>query len=320
MRPRVLSLLLAVLLVPFSAQADDQPPKLEPLKAWGQKGKADGEFDAPIGIAITSKDEIYVTEFRNNRVQKFDADGKFLAKFDVEPAPGGIAVNGKGEIFVAPMMLHKICVYDDAGKLLRTWGKQGTGDGEFDQPGGMALAPDGTLYVADQVNRRIQHFTSEGKVLGKWGEYGTAAGQFDGVEGIKNRTGGPNFVAVDQEGNVYTTEAKLGRIQKFTADGKSLFVFGNNSTDPGGFGGRPKNLPGPIAILVDPQGRLWISSTNNRVQLFSAEGKYLGGFESLTPGTEAGQFHTPHGVVLDSKGNLFVVDTQNYRVQKFAVK
>jgi len=300
--------------------ADDQPPKLEPLKAWGQKGKADGEFDAPIGIAITNKDEIYVSEFRNNRVQKFDADGKFLAKFDVEPAPGGIAVNGKGEIFVAPMMLHKICVYDDAGKLLRTWGKQGTGDGEFDQPGGMALAPDGTLYIADQVNRRIQHFTPEGNFLGKWGEYGTAAGQFDGVEGIKNRTGGPNFVAVDQEGNVYTTEAKLGRIQKFTAVGKPLFAFGNNSTDPGGFGGRPKNLPGPIAILVDPRGRLWISSTNNRVQLFSAEGKYLGGFESLTPGTEAGQFHTPHGVVLDSKGNLFVVDTQNHRVQKFAVK
>jgi tripartite motif-containing protein 71 len=170
------------------------------------------------------------------------------------------------------------------------------------------------------VNRRIQHFTPDGKFLGKWGKYGTAVGEFDGIDGIKNRTGGPNFVAVDKEGNVWTTEARPGRIQKFSPDGKPLFAFGTNSTDPGGFGGRPKNLPGPIAILVDPQDRLWISSTNNRVQLFSAAGKYLGGFESLTPGTEPGQFHTPHGVVLDSKGNLFVVDTQNHRVQKFAVK
>lgn len=313
-------LTVAAFLQILAVAADERPPRIESLNTWGTKGKGDGEFNAPIGIAINAKDELYVTEFRNNRVQKFDAAGKFLTKFDVEPMPGGIAVSPHGEIFVAPMMLHKICVYDDTGKLLRTWGKQGTDDGEFDQPGGIAVAPDGTIYVADQVNRRIQHFTPEGKFLGKWGEYGTAAGQFDGIENVKNRTGGPNFVAVDKEGSVFTTEARPGRIQKFTGDGKPLFAFGNNTTDPGGFGGRPKNLPGPIAILVDPNDRLWISSTNNRVQLFSSAGKYLGGFESLTPGSEVGQFHTPHGVVLDSKGNLFVVDTQNHRIQRFSVK
>ena len=319
-RIRWLPLVLLILVASTAVFGNDQRPQLEPLKVWGQKGKADGEFDAPIGIAITAKDEIYITEFRNNRVQKFDAEGKFLGKFDVEPMPGGIAVDAKGEIYVAPMMSHKICVYDDTGKLLRTWGKQGTGDGDFDQPGGIAVAADGTVYVADQVNRRIQHFAPDGKFLGKWGEYGTAVGQFDGVENIKNRTGGPNFVAVDKAGHVYTTEAKLGRIQKFTPDGKHLLAFGSNSTDPGGFGGRPKNLPGPIALIVDPQGRIWVSATNNRVQLFSPEGKYLGGFESLMPGTEMGQFHTPHGLVLDSKGNLYIVDAQNHRVQKFAVK
>jgi sugar lactone lactonase YvrE len=55
------------------------------------------------------------------------------------------------------------------------------------------------------------------------------------------------------------------------------------------------------------------------VQLFSAAGEYLGGFDSLTAGSELGQFHTPHGLALDSAGNLYVVDTQNYRIQKFAV-
>ncbi len=301
------------------AIADEPALQIKPIKAWGEKGSADAQFDAPIGIAINGADEIYVTDFRNNRVQKFDTEGRLLAKFAVEPMPGGIAVDRMGAIYVAPMMSHKICVYDDAGNLLRTWGKQGTGDGDFDQPGGICIGADGTVFVADQVNRRVQRFTPEGKFIAKWGKYGTEPGQFDGVENLANRTGGPNFLAADAQGNIFTTEAKLGRIQKFDADGKPLLAFGSNSTDPGGFGGRPNNLPGPIAIVVDRFGRIWVSSTNHRVQLFSPEGKYLGGFDSLTPGTELGQFHTPHGLALDSHGDLYVVDAQNHRVQKFSV-
>ena len=321
---RISSLLTGVLVGCTAALAiADEPasPKLTFLTSWGQKGSGDGQFDAPIGIAINSLDEIFITDFRNNRVQKFDTEGKYLGQFSVDDKmPGGIAVDRQGAVYVAPMMAHKICVYDESGKQLRTWGKQGKGGGEFDQPGGIAVAADDTLYVADQVNRRIQRFTLDGKFLGKWGEYGTQPGQFDGTENLPSRTGGPNFVALDAAGNVYTTEAKLGRIQKFSADGKPLLAFGSNSTDPGGFGGRPKNLPGPIAVLVDKQNRIWVSSTNHRVQLFSPEGKLLGGFTSLEPGDQPAHFHTPHGLALDSKGNLYVVDAQNYRVQKFRVE
>jgi sugar lactone lactonase YvrE len=289
------------------------------LSTWGTRGKAAGQLDAPIGLAINAADEIYVTEFRNNRVQRFSSEGKSLATFAVAPMPGGLAVDRAGNVYVAPMMSHKISVYSAAGKLIREWGRKGKGDGEFDQPGGIALAPDGTVYVADQVNRRIQRFTPEGKFLLKWGEYGTKPGQFDGKEKLPNRTGGPNFVAVDKHGNVYTTEAAPGRVQKFTAAGKVLSWFGSNSTDPGGFGGRPRNLPGPIAICLDRAARIWVSSTNNRVQLFSPEGKLLGGALALKPGTGPGQFHTPHGLVIDSHGCLYVADAQNHRIQKFAV-
>src|SRR5262249_50943200 len=146
--------------------------------------------------------------------------GKFLAQVPVEKMPGGVAVDREGRIYVAPLMDHKVCVYDEAGKLLSVWGKQGKGDGEFDQPGGIAIARDGTVYVADQVNRRVQRFTAEGKFLGKWGEYGSKPGQFDGVENVKSRTGGPHFLAFDGLGNLFTTEARLGRVQKFTPEGK----------------------------------------------------------------------------------------------------
>ena len=48
--------------------------------------------------------------------------------------------------------------------------------------------------------------------------------------------GGPQFVALDRQGNVYTTEASVGRVQKFSRDGKYLLSWGTNSTEPGGFG------------------------------------------------------------------------------------
>lgn len=299
--------------------ADNKAPPIKFLLEWGKKGKELGEFHSPIGIATNAKDELFVSEFKNNRVQKFSTEGKLLASFAVEQMPGGIAVDMANHIYVAPLMSHKICVYDEAGKLLRTWGKEGKGDSDFDQPGGIAIAKDGSVYVADQVNRRVQRFTPEGKFLGKWGEYGSKPGQFDGVENIKSRTGGPHFLAFDKKGDIYTTEAKLGRVQKFTPEGKPLLAFGSNSTEPGGFGGRPKNLPGPIAIVVDRWDRIWVSSTNNRVQCFSPEGKYLFGFESLEEGDKPGQFNTPHGLAIDSRDHLYVVDARNHRVQKFAI-
>jgi sugar lactone lactonase YvrE len=299
--------------------AEDKSPPIKFLLEWGKKGKEPGELHSPIGVAINAKDEIFVTEFKNNRVQKFSTEGKLLASFAVEAMPGGIAVDQAGHVYVAPLMSHKICVYDEAGKLLRTWGKLGKDDGDFDQPGGIAIAKDGTVYIADQVNRRVQRFTAEGKFLDKWGEYGSKPGQFDGVENIKSRTGGPHFLAFDKKGDIYTTEAKLGRVQKFTPEGKPLLAFGNNSTESGGFGGRPKNLPGPIAIVVDRWDRVWVSSTNNRVQCFSPEGKYAFGFESLEEGEKPGQFNTPHGLAFDSRDHLYVVDARNHRVQKFAV-
>ena len=73
----------------------------------------------------------------------------------------------------------------------------GSAPGVLRNPTGLATAPDGTVYVADQVNRRVQRFTPEGKFLLRWGEYGTKPGQFDGKDRLPNRTGGPNFIAVD---------------------------------------------------------------------------------------------------------------------------
>src|SRR5947207_14898734 len=95
----------------------DQTPWPRFLLEWGKRGKAEGECDIPIGMAINRKDEIFVTEFRNNRVQKFSTEGKLLSVLPVPEGPGGIAIDQKGQLFVAHLMLHKITVYEPDGKL-----------------------------------------------------------------------------------------------------------------------------------------------------------------------------------------------------------
>lgn len=307
----------------WDAASDENPPPPQFLLEWGRRGKGEGEFDACVGVAIGKNDEVYTCEFRNHRIQRFTPKGRFLGAFPVQPHAGGLAVDPEGNVYVAHWNSNKLAAYSPSGALLREWGRKGTGDGEFQLPGSVAFGPDGLLYVPDQGNSRVQKFTRDGKFVGKWGEHGKEPGQFGGGQPAGGRFAGPQFVAFDRAGNAYTTDAALDRIQKFTPEGKLLAFWGTESAEPGGFGPPPLNkdgtpgMGGPIALCVDRQDRVWVSATNHRVQQFTNAGKYLRAIGGA--GTEAGHFHTPHGLALDSRDCLYVSDMMNARIQKFAV-
>jgi sugar lactone lactonase YvrE len=201
--------------------------------------------------------------------------------------------------------------------LTRTPGK---GDGQLDCAGGLAVAPDGRVYVADQTNRRVQVFSPEGRFLHKWGEYGTAPGQFGGDTSAKSRVGGPQFLVLDRSGCVYSTEAGRCRVQKFTPEGRFLLAWCDPSEGPGGMGGafQGTRLHGPTGICLDQQGNLWVAVVGGRVLQYTSGGRLLSTIGG-TQGSAPGQFRAPHGVAVDSRGDLFVVDAYNHRIQKFAV-
>jgi DNA-binding beta-propeller fold protein YncE len=298
------------------------PPSSRVVLSWGANGHGDGEFDIPIAIAVSHNDEVLVTDFRQtnaeakSRVQRFDQEGRFLATFETDPMPGGLALDKDGLIYLSHMMKHKVAVYDPAGKLIREFGKQGTAPGEFDQPGGIAFGPDGSVYVADQVNHRVQRLSPQGEPISAWGKFGAATGEFGGTTSPRGRGGGPHFLAFNSQGDVFTTEAALGRVQKFDADGKFLLAWGDNEVAPGHFGGHDY-MPGPLAIAVDHNDQIWVTSTNHYVHQFAPDGSFvrrLGG-----KGTEPGQFQLPHGLAFDSKHHLYVADARNSRIQKLAV-
>lgn len=305
-------------------------PKVRFLLTWGKQGTEPGEFHFPIGIAITPSDEILVTDHYNHRVQRFTPEGKLLGHFAVLPNPGGIALDKAGNVYLSHFPtsalgkdVHpdRLSVYSPDGTLLHEWGKTGSGPGEFSYPGGMTISHDDRLYVADQTNHRIQVLDLHGRFLAEWGKHGTKPGEFGGNTNVKSRAGGPDFIALDKRGNVYTTEAMDGRVQKFTPDGAFLLAFGDLEDRPGSFGREFKPIPsmhGPVGICCDRHDRLWISTGGGRIQQFTADGRYLRGFGE-EQGTEPGQFLAPHGLAIDSRGHLYVVDAYNHRIQKFDV-
>ncbi|HEY5157274.1 MAG TPA: flippase activity-associated protein Agl23 [Anaerolineales bacterium] len=185
-------------------------------------------------------------------------------------------------------------------------GSAGSATGQFQAPREIAVAPDGSLYVADSLNDRIQHLRPDGTVLQAWG---TRADLSQGAApgGTFNEPWG---VAVAPDGSVYVADTWNYRIQKFSADGKFLLMWGTGPAQ-----GKDQ-FYGPRGLAVDSLGRVFVADTGNkRIVIYDGSGNYLGEFG--TPGMQLGQLDEPVDIALDPAGNVYVTDTWNMRVQVF---
>jgi sugar lactone lactonase YvrE len=315
---------------PAEDTGDHKPPNVTFVLQWGSPGDGPGQFHSPIGMAFAPRDEIVVTDVNNSRVQRFSTSGRFLSQFHLprdtgernQSVAGGIAVRRDGLVYVAFMQQHCIRAFTPKGEWVLEFGRAGSAPGEFRQPGGLLFGPDGCLYVADQCNHRVQVFTPEGHYLRMFGKHGFALGEFGGPEPAGSRFAGPHLICLDAVGNICTTEGTHCRVQRITRQGVGINGWGDNSDAPGGFGSRSSKaagLKGPIGICCDHQGRIWVSSLNDRVQCFSPNGRHLLTLGGIT-GDQPGRFARPHSLLADRQGYLYVADAGNQRIQKFRLK
>jgi predicted membrane-bound mannosyltransferase len=190
----------------------------------------------------------------------------------------------------------------------RVLGAPGTQPGQFQSPRAVAVAADGSLYVVDSMNDRIQHLSQDGAVIQAWG---TKADVSQGAApgGTFNEPWG---IAVAPDGSVYVADTWNYRIQKFTADGTFVNMWGFF----GGAADATDAFYGPRGLAVDTRGRVFVADTGNkRIVVFDPDGKFITQFGSV--GMGLGQFDEPVAVALDSAGNVYVTDTWNQRVQVF---
>lgn len=224
----------------------------------------------------------------------------------------GIAFDGLGNLYLAEFDDDRIYKYSAFGKPLAQWGGHGSDAGQLEAPDKLAFDAVGNLYVTEDgsgsagANSRIQKFSATGVPLAQWGEFGSAPGQFDTPIGI----------AVDRQGDIYVADAGNHRIQKLSPEGQPLVQWHTVGS------GRGETTEVGYDLALDASGNVYVSNAhpfstgNDHIQKFSATGELLATWGGTGKGP--GKFSNPTGLTVDSKGDLFVVDSGNNRIQELS--
>jgi sugar lactone lactonase YvrE len=123
---------------------------------WGKEGKRPGEFSEAVGIAAT-KNEVFVADSGNQRIQIFDRNGVFKREILVDGfqpvvySEPHLQIDGKGRIWVTCPAAQEVRLYSPEGRLTKTW-KGGPG-AVFEKAMGLALLPGGGAVVSDLSGR-----------------------------------------------------------------------------------------------------------------------------------------------------------------------
>ena len=135
---------------------------------WGQPGKGEGEFRLPHGLTIDSRGRVIVCDRENERLQVFDARGRFLELWQgsqigkpygiANSADGGVLVIDGGSPSLKPQLRGKAVELDAAGRVIDTFGSFGKEPGQFQLGHDIAVGPDGAVYVAEGTGARVQKF------------------------------------------------------------------------------------------------------------------------------------------------------------------
>jgi len=132
--------------------------------------------------------------------------------------PSGMAVDADANLYVCDTLNNRIEVFDADGKFIRAFGKAGDGPGYFSRPKGIAIDGDGHIWVADGMQDRVQVFNSESQLLISFGGHGLLPGQFQGLVSIAIDKNNRVFTSEIYPGRVqqfrYVTDAETEQLRK----------------------------------------------------------------------------------------------------------
>jgi DNA-binding beta-propeller fold protein YncE len=293
------------------------PPEKTKKSSWmdrmaGSQTQAEKQAKAPFslwtpyGLAVDSKNRLYVADGKVGAVFIFSTDSKDveMIKHGAQARFGlitGLAMDDNDRLFVSDSHMHRVLIFAPNTHKLEGTISEGMAD-----PGGMAIDKENRfLYVADaELDQVLVYDADKFNLIRKIGTCCkshtlTSPGDFSK----------PTNVAVDNDGNVYVTDTYNNRVEIFDADGQFIRAWGKNGDGPGKFS-KPKG------IAIDGDGHVWVADPmQDRVQVFTPEGKLLIYFGMH--GTLPGQFRDIAGLAIDKNNRVFTSEQFPGRVQMF---
>lgn len=243
---------------------------------------------APRGVCVGTSGEFYIGDSSNNRVRKVDATGiiSTIAGNGTQSfsGDGGLATNAS---LVAPF--------------------------------GVEVDSLGNVYVADSGNSRIRIIDTNGMI-------NTFAGGGSGVAGDAATNASllsPRAVTLDSFGNLYIADTGNNLVRKVDTNNILTTVAGGGSGSDGG-AATNASLNAPSGLAADANSALYIGDFyGNRVHRLDTNGIIIsvagtGSYGASKDGIAAtnASLSEPAGVVFDSYGDLYIVDTGTYRVRR----
>ena len=133
--------------------------------------------------------------------------------------PTGLAVDAEGNLYVCDTLNDRVEVFDADGKFISTYGKNGDGPGYFARPKGIAVDSDGHIWVADGMQDRVQVFNQQWQLMIVFGGHGLLPGQFQGIVNlVADNKNNRIFTAEIYPGRVqqfrYVTDAEAAQLEK----------------------------------------------------------------------------------------------------------
>ena len=235
----------------------------------------------PLGIAVHSDGRIFVSRLEDAKVAVYDSTFTFLRFLgEGHPMvnfvkPTDLAVdNVSGRVYVVDSGGDRIYAFEDDESLGLILGTRGSNPSEFKYPSALAVdSANNRILVADQDNYRVQAFSPSGIFQFKFG-YRIKYIAGGGIEGWLPRTAG---LAVDDDGNIFVTDAAMSTLRVFDSTGTELAKLLEYGADAG-------DLRTPCAVALDDTGRILITnSSTGAVQIYTSSAK-------LTP-SKLGRLH-----------------------------
>ena len=273
-------------------------------EGWGKLPDGWSFLDVA-AVGVDGRDQVYAFNRGEHPMIVFDRGGNFLRSWGegLFKRPHGVHMGPDDTIYCTDEGDHTVrkCTLD--GKVLLQIGVPGKPaphmSGEpFHRCTHTALSRRGDVYVSDGYgNARVHKYSPDGKLLMSWGEPGTDTGQFNLVHNI----------CCDADGWVYVADRENHRVQVFDGNGAYETQWNNLHRPCGLFmeAGRK-----PICYIGELGPGLAVNmrtpNLGARVRIVTNEGKLLARLGASIPGHGPGQFMSPHGLSVDSHGDIYV--------------
>ena len=312
-------------------------------------------INGPEGVGVDGVGNIYITDTENHRIRKVTAStgkittiaGTGFQGFSIDGTnatlanlqrPSSVAVDAAGNIYIADTRNYRIRKVSASTGIIST--VAGTGTAGFTGDGGLATNAtlynplavatdkDGNIYIADTLNHCIRKVTASTGIITTIAGTGFQGFSIDGTNATLANLQRPSSVAVDAAGNIYIADTRNYRIRKVSAStGIISTVAGTGTAGFTGDGGLATNatLYNPLAVATDKDGNVYIADTLNHCIrkvtvstgiITTIAGRGTRGFNGDNIDAQTALLRDPKGVSVDSLGNVYIADSNNYRIRK----